>query len=503
MSRDLGRLIAALAALGAVTFVYVDGLHVLNATTVALSYLLVVLVVATLARFWIAVATSITAMLAFNYFFLPPVGTLTISDPHNWVALFAFLAVSLVASNLSSMARTRTDEALARRDEMTRLFDVSRDVLLITENEPALSALARAIVRRFDLAYAAICLPQSSGWEIAEGGTFELALDPGELAGALADAQPLEHDVELRAFNTLRTFHSGGRVVTAVPLRLGTKAIGVLAIAGRLPEAGALDALGGVVAIAIERAHFLEELKSADLARQSEELKSALLASLAHDLKTPLTSIRVAASNLQASWLTESDRREQSELVLAEVGRLTRLFDNILEMARIDAGAISATQRWVHPSEIVEAARDLVGQSLLRQRLDVVSDADALVRVDPRLTAAALAHLIENAAQYAPEQSVIDVRTKASSAGLEISVRDRGPGIAPADLGHVFDRFYRGASSKGRASGTGVGLSIARGLLAAEQGRVWADNCTDGGARFTIVVPAEMKPADAAEPTIP
>jgi two-component system, OmpR family, sensor histidine kinase KdpD len=499
MFRDLLRLTAALVALGAVTFVYADWLHVTNATTIALSFLLIVLVVATASRLWVAVATSLAAMLAFNFFFLPPVGTLTIADPHNWVALFAFITVSLVASNLSSMARARMDEAVARRDEMTRLFDVSRDVLLITDSREALSRLAAAVARRFDLDYTAICLPQSGDWDIASGGVLELELDRRELSRAFEHLAAPE-DPDARAMVTPRGLSVGGHTVTLVPLRLGAKAMGLLAIAGRLPEAGALDAVGGVAAIAIERAHFLEELKTADLARQGQELKSALLASLAHDLRTPLTAIRVAASNLQASWLTDGDRREQSDLVLAEVGRLTRLFDNILEMARIDAGAIAATQRWVHPSEIIEAARDLIGAGLLRHRLDVSSVGDALVRLDPRLTAAALAHLLENAAQYAPDDSAIDVRATVSDAGLEIGVRDRGPGLVPADLSRLFDRFYRGASSRGRATGTGMGLSIARGLLAAEHGRVWAENCADGGARFTIAVPADVKPAESSVP---
>ena len=161
----------------------------------------------------------------------------------------------------------------------------------------------------------------------------------------------------------------------------------------------------GVVAIAIERAQFLEERKAAELTRQSEELKTALLASLGHDLRTPLTAIRVAASNIKASWLTADDRLEQSDLILAEVERLTRLFQNILEMARIDAGAIAAEPRWAHPSEIVAAARDQVEHTLQHARVSVTIDSDVPVRLDPRLTASALAHLLENAAQYSPPGS--------------------------------------------------------------------------------------------------
>src|SRR5439155_26356608 len=283
------------------------------------------------------------------------------------------------------------------------------------------------------------------------------------------------------------------------PLRFGTRAVGLLAAAGRPVEPGTLDALAGVAAIAVERAQFLAERKAAELARQSEELKSALLASLGHDLKTPLTAIRVAASNLQASWLRETDRREQSDLILAEVERLSRLFQNILEMARIDAGAIAADVRWVHPAEIFEAARDQVEHTLRQRPIDVESESDDLVRLDPRLTASALAHLLENAAQYTGAGSPIMVKMSVSSEGLAVKVRDHGPGIAPADLPHLFDRFYRGTEARQRISGTGMGLSIARGMLAAEHGRIWAENCPDGGAQFTIVVPAESKAAAPAD----
>jgi two-component system sensor histidine kinase KdpD len=284
--------------------------------------------------------------------------------------------------------------------------------------------------------------------------------------------------------------------VRLVPLRVGTKPIGILAAAGRAIEPGTLDTLAGVVAIAIERAHFLEERKEAELTRQSEALKTTLLSSLGHDLRTPLTAIRVAAANVKAPWISESDRVEQSDLILAEVERLTRLFQNVLEMARIDAGPITMDSRWVHPSEIVAAARDQVERTLQAHPLDVHIDTDVPVQVDPRLTATAVAHLLENAAQYAPAGTAIHVSADVSGDGLRIRVRDHGPGIQPADLPHLFERFYRGAAGKTRSSGTGMGLWIARGLLAAEQGRIWADTCPDGGAEFTVAIPALVKSAE-------
>ena len=344
----------ACVAIAAATAALRLGFHLANPTIAALTYLLVVLIAATTATLRVAVATSVVADLCLNYFFLPPLGTFVVADPENWVALFAFLVVGVVASDLSTKARDRA-------------------------------------------------------------------------------------------------------------------------------------------AMAIERAQLLEERKAAEVARQSEELKSTLLVSLAHDLRTPLTAIRVAASNLQASWLADSDRREQSDLILSEVGRLNHLFGNILEMARIDAGAVNAEAEWVHPSEIVEAARDRVAQALRDHPVQIAVESDALVHVDPRLTAAALSQLLENAAWYAPDASPIAVNASVSSDGLTLNVRDRGPGIATNDLPHLFERFYRGREAGRRAVGTGMGLSIARGLLAAQHGRVWAENCAGGGAQFTIVVPAKSR----------
>ncbi len=330
----------ALAAIGGVTLAYLRLLHVSNSTIVALSYLLVVLVAAAWSRFWVAIATSCVAVALFNFFFLPPVGTWTIADPENWVALAGFLIVSLVGSRLSAAARDRE----------------------------------------------------------------ELAVE--------------------------RTRH---------------------------------------------------------------ELKSTLLNSIAHDLRTPLTAIRVAGSNLQGSWLTADERREQGDVVLTEVDRLNRLFENILEMARIDSGAVEPERHWVHASEIVEAARLLVEHDLREHTIDLHTASDAVVRLDPRLTASALAHLLENAAQYSPPRSSISVRCDLAPGELSIAVRDRGRGVSSEDLPHLFDRFYRGADARRHTSGTGMGLSIASGLLAAEHGRVQAKNCPDGGAEFTITVPVEIR----------
>jgi len=230
---------AALISVGLVTVVLGQWLRVTNAAVVSTAYLLVVLVVAATGRLWIAVATSIVATLSLDFFFLPPVGTLTVDDPHNWVALFAFLAVSLVASNLSAVARARTERAMDRRDELTRLFDLSRDILQTTESREALSVLARAIARRFDLDLVAIALPRADEWDVFDGGAVMMRLDPRQLSYAFITLQPLpEFDASTRTYSGHRSMTVDGRSVRLVPLRVGTKPIGLLAAAGRPVDAG-------------------------------------------------------------------------------------------------------------------------------------------------------------------------------------------------------------------------------------------------------------------------
>jgi two-component system sensor histidine kinase KdpD len=339
------------------TTLYVTALPV-NPTTVALTFLLVVVIVAMTARRRVAAATSVTAFLCYNYFFLAPVRTWHVAEPQDWIALFTLLAVSLTASHLSAEVRRRADEAARLR----------------------------------------------------------------------------------------------------------------------------------------------EERNEAELARRAAELKSALVASLGHDLRTPLAAVTVAANSLDASWLTPEQRREQAAIVRSELQRLTRLFDHVVDMARIDADAVAAEPEWVQPAEIVEAAARQVETSLASHDLDTRAvDDGLLVWLDPRLTSAALAHVLENAAQYSPAGSTIDVAVAAAAGELRLAVRDRGPGVAPSDIAHVFDRAYRGDAARHQRFGTGMGLAITRGLVAAAGGRVHAANHPGGGALFTIVVPAPSRPAAVLE----
>ena len=488
---DTLALVGSFVALGAATVV-LRAFPSIGPTTVALVLLLVVLAAATIARLRVAIVVSIAAMLVFNFFFLPPVGTFTIADPENWIALFVFLAVSVIASNLSASAQERAREAIARRNEVTRLFDLTRDVLLTTDTATAIDALARHVARRFELPMVAICLPADTGWRIVQGGETPIPVDQSVLDTVLAKARgTLEFDARRRAYGGHAQAGSN-QDVSIVPLRHGVRAVGLLAAPAAAIDVGALDALAGVVAIAIERAEFLRERDAAELVRQKAELASTLLASLSHDLRTPLTAIRVAVENLSGDLRTD-ERRTQATAAVAELERLTHLVQDILDMARIDAGAIVVDRQWVTAADVVDAAMAHVRHALEGRALRIDADAETEVQIDPRLVSGALSHLLENAAEYSPAGTPIEVQGRVAGDGLRVSVTDHGPGLDAAELDHLFERFYRGRVASGMRFGTGMGLSITRGLLAAAGGRVWAENVPAAGARFSVAVPGPIR----------
>lgn len=248
--------------------------------------------------------------------------------------------------------------------------------------------------------------------------------------------------------------------------------------------------------IAVERAQFLEEREAAELARQRGELATTLLATLSHDLKTPLTVIRTAIDNLR-NELPADDRRGQAAAAAAELTRLTRLFDSILDMARIDAAALAVQRDWVTAADVVDAAMAHARHAVDGHAIRVDADSGKAVHLDARLAAVALSHLIENAARYSPADQTISVEARITADGLEATVTDRGPGLDAGEIDRLFERFYRGRHAQRTAPGTGMGLAIARGLLDAIGGRVRAENAPGAGARFSIAVPGATRAAGA------
>lgn len=248
--------------------------------------------------------------------------------------------------------------------------------------------------------------------------------------------------------------------------------------------------------IAIERAAFLEEREAAEIERQRGELAATLLASLSHDLKTPLTVLRMAIDNLRGELPVEG-RRAQADAAADELSRLTRLFEDLLDMARIDAAAIPVQREWVTPADVVDAALAHVRHAIEGHAIRVDADADRTVQIDARLAAVALSQLVENAARYSPADRDIVIEARIATAGITVTVTDHGPGLDPGEIAHLFERFYRGRRAEAAAPGTGMGLAIARGLLNAIGGRVWADNAPGAGARFSLTIPGAVRPVSA------
>ena len=480
---------AALCGVAFVTLLYKTMLTGVNATTVALSLLLVVLAIASMYGLGPAIVSSVVGMLCFNFFFLPPFGTFTIHDPQNWVALFAFLVTAVTASQLSAAARARANEAEKRRVEVWKLYQLSRAIIATPDSETAVSSVARQVVEVFDFKYCAVFLPEAGQWN--------------RVAIAGDDSTSIAQSTVERVFHLGEPLRIAARPGLAyTPLKIGVKSIGVMVSSSSEIERGTIEAIAGLVALALERARFLKEVSRTEALRQSDEFKSAVLASVSHDLRTPLTAIRTAVDSLLAesiSW--EPDALREFHLIISEeVKRLTRLVQNLLEMARIEAGELKISKRWGSLSEIINNVLMRSAAALRNHRVRVESEEDQLsVKVDSRLIAEALANLVENAAKYSPAGSEITISGSLHDGELIISVKDQGMGVAPEETDYVFDKFYRGTHAAGKpTSGTGMGLAITRGIVEAHAGRIWVDSHFGHGATFSFAIPAESKKVEAS-----
>lgn len=486
----------ALAGVAAVTVLFKLLISGVNSTTIALSFLLVVLFASSASGLGPGVLASIAAMMCFNFFFLPPVGTVTIHDPQNWVALFVFLVAAVIASQLAATARMRAQDAEMRREEMGKLYELSRAIIITPDPETAMSLIARQVVDGFGIPYCAVySFDEKIEWnKVAIATNLEAGQEPHLSQEALLDCFSKGEIIVATSSNAVSA--NGDRLICA-PLKVGVKSIGVMVALSNSLELGTIEAIAGLIALGLERTKFLKEMSRAEAFRQSDELKSALLASVSHDLRTPLTSIRAAVDSLMQKDI-EWDKAalDDFHLVISEeIERLTRLINNLLELARIEAGEIHLSKQWETVSEIISSVLDRCGNEIRNHRILVEVDENLpWIKADSRLIAQALANLVENAAKYSPAGSEIIIRGEVEANALIISVTDSGPGITAEERERIFDKFYRG-SQKGEArrEGTGMGLAIARGIIEAHGGQIRVENAESGGARFWFTIPVEQK----------
>jgi len=470
--RTFGVAISILIVAG-IAFLYRHVLSV-NQTTVALSFLLAILAVSAVWGMAVSVIMSVVAMLVFNYEFLPPIGTLSIASPQNWVALGAFLVTSIMGSQLSARIRREADEAHSRRREIERLYKFSQKLLGEGNVIQLMNAVPNYIVESFEAGAAELFLPQKE--KFYRSGYGAAHLDEEKMKTAF-----------LRDEITIDSQQS----VYFVPVRLGVRAIGSLGISGARLSRQTLDAVSSLVAIAIERARAVEQLSQTEAERQGERLKSALLDSVTHDFRTPLTSMKAAVTSLLSSGdVVVPQAHELLSIINEECDRLNHLVEEAAEMARLEAGEIELHFAPTSIEDIIQGALALSKSSLGAREIQVRVVPD-LPPVEADLDRAQdiLVKLIDNANLYSPKVEPIIITAELSGDYVTTSVADRGPGIDDLEQGMIFDKFYRGKDQRYLVRGTGMGLAIAKAIVTAHNGTIGVTSQLGHGSVFSFSFP--------------
>jgi two-component system sensor histidine kinase KdpD len=474
---------AALAIVAAITVVYLKAVHV-NATTVALTFLLAILAVSTFWGMAVAVVMSAVSMLAWNYYFLPPTGTLTIADPENWVALLAFLAVAIISSKLSTAARQQAADALARRRDMEKLYAFSQGLLESRNVMELVNKIPSQIVNAFEIGAAALFLADKQ--KVYRSGPVVPQLDTERLKSILARDEPVIDEANSVCF---------------LPVRMGVHPVGSLGISGSVLPRQTLEAIATLIAVAMEHARAVEQVGQTEAAREAEKLRTALLDAVTHALRTPLTSIKASVTNLLSNpKLGPAQQLELLTIINEESDRLNRLVGEAAEMARLDAGEVELQVEALEIDRVIEASLDRCHGSLGSREIRVnIAEGLPRVRMDLARAQEVLVHLIENANQYSAPDQPITITAEANGDFVTTSVADRGTGIDDAERTLVFEKFYRGKDQRYSVEGTGMGLPIAKAIVEAHGGTISLTSQAGHGSVFSFTLPIERsRPSQAA-----
>ncbi len=473
------RILACLVLVAAITWIAFSVLHV-NALIVGFAYVLAVLIVAASWGLTESFVTSIAATLCLNYYFLPPVLSFTIADPQNWVALSAFMVTAITASKLSASVRSRATEAQARRIEVEHLYQLSLSLMLVDTAKELGPQIAVSVKKQFDCFAVAFC----------DGLT-------GEIHVAGIDDQRFEHEI-LRAiaigedawFVSRKESTPAGVEVIVVPVALGGRILGSLGMIGPSLSEPAVQAIANLAAVAIEHARQQIALARMEVARQNERLRTILLDALAHDFLTPLTSIKSAITTVRSEYKHEAEEDDFLAVVEEEADKLGEMINETTDMARIEPGKPRIRRHQLPIIALIRPSLERMKNLLEGRPLNIeIQEGISSVNADPDMMGLALRQLLGNAVKYSPPETTIVISASQADDTVTIRVRDQGPGIPPDEFESIFERFYRGKRIQESVAGTGMGLSIARDIVSAHQGRLWVENAPEGGAQFSFTLP--------------
>jgi two-component system sensor histidine kinase KdpD len=464
------------AALTWATFVL---LHV-NALIAALAYVLAVLVVAARWGLVESLATSVAAMLCLNYFFLPSILSLTIADPQNWVALFVFMVTSVTASQLSASVRNKAAEALARRIEVERLYQLGLSLMLVDTTRELGPQITAAIKEVFGFSEVAFCDGLMARVHVS--GLEDPRLDVEMLCSVATGSASW--------FVSRKPTREDGVEVIAVPVALGGRILGSLGAVGPSPSEPAVQAIANLAAVGIEHARQQIAFGKLEVVRQNERLRSILLDAVAHDFLTPLTSIKSAVTTVRSEYRHEVGEDEFLSVVEEETDKLAEMISELTDMARIEPGKARIRRRELAVADIVRSTLNRMRSVLDGRQVELrIQENISPVYADPEMLGLALRQLLGNGSKYSPPEASIELGASEAAGVVTMWVRDHGLGVPPNEFESIFERFYRGKQAQASVAGTGMGLSIARDIINAHHGKLWVNNVPDGGAIFSFEVP--------------
>ncbi len=485
-------MVVSATAIGQAMFPYFE------LSSIIMVFLLGVVIVAPLLSRPFTILASILSVAAFDFFFVPPYFTFAVADKRFIVTFAIMLIVAIVISSLTLRIRQQADAARHRERRTAALYDLSRELASTGDAESLLRAAVRHISEVF-ASRAVVLLPMPGGglatkaahpapFEIDahEGGVSQWVYEHGQMAGLGTETLP------------------GARALY-VPLIATRGTVGVLGVQpsdGRAivdPEQlHLLETFANQTALALERAALAEEAQRAQVDIEAERLRNALLSSVSHDLRTPLTSIAGAASTLLEGEraIDPGTRRDLTQAIHEEAGRLNRLVNNLLDMGRLESGAAQVRREWHPLEEVVGAAIGRLERRLAGRGVTTDLPADLpLVPIDGVLIEQVLINLLDNAIRYTPPGSPIEISARLADQAVTVEIADRGPGLPPGSEQRVFDKFYQ-AGPRGTRDGVGLGLPICRAIVEAHGGRIWAANRPEGGVAFRFTLPLESSPPE-------